>query len=323
MVRLQTLDLRIGVRVPASQPIQADILRKSFDLKTMKTLAAFSLLLISGILLFAQEKTEMFDKAPPAVDEALRARVDQYYHAFMEGKFKEAYLLVSDESQDAFLESDKDRYKACETIKIRYSDDFTKASVIESCKTDWKWHGVITPTTFPITSSWKIVDGKWFWYYVRPTQAPFPFSPTGFINVPPADAADKDNASVVPKDFKAAAMGIMSQVSVDKMAVRLRPDEASHDAIRIHNGMPGVIKLQLDELVVPGLKITLGKTELAANQETTVSFDYRLDNPGIACVDCAKKLKGTSPVTLRVMPTGQTFTFAVTFGPPQVPGAKQ
>jgi hypothetical protein len=288
----------------------------------MRTLAVSSLLLVSGILVFAQDSKEMFDKAPPAIDQALRARIDQYYHAFMEGKFKEAYLLVSEESQDAFLESDKDRYKACETIKIRYSDDFTKAVVIESCKTDWKWHGVITPTTFPITSSWKIVDGKWFWYYVRPTQAPFPFSPTGFINVPPADAADKDNASVVPKDFRAAAQGILAAVSVDKLAVRLRPDEASHDVVHLHNGMPGVIKLQLDQLVVPGLSISLGKTELSANQDTTVSFDYRLDNPGIACVDCAKKLKGTSSVTLRVMPTGQTFTIAVTFGPP-VPGAKQ
>jgi hypothetical protein len=323
MVRLQTLDLRIGVRVPASQPTQADILRKSFELKTMRTLALSSLLLISGILGLAQDPKEMFDKAPPAIDEALRARVDQYYHAFMQGKFKEAYLLVSEESQDAFLEADKDRYKACETIKIRYSDDFTKAVVIESCKTDWKWHGVITPTTFPITSSWKIVDGKWFWYYVRPTQAPFPFSPTGFITVPPADAADKDSASVVPKDLKAAAQGILAQVSLDKMAVHLRPDEASHDVVHIHNGMPGVIKLQLDQLVVPGLTITLGKTELTANQETTVSFDYRLDNPGIACVDCAKKLKGTSTVTLRVIPTGQTFTLAVTFATPQVPGAKQ
>ncbi len=28
MVRLQTLDLRIGVRVPASQPIEVDILQE-------------------------------------------------------------------------------------------------------------------------------------------------------------------------------------------------------------------------------------------------------------------------------------------------------
>ena len=80
--------------------------------------------------------------------------------------------------------------------------------------------------------------------------------------------------------------------------------------------MPGVIKLQVDQLAIPGLKITLGKTELAAKDETTVLFDYRLDDPGISCVDCAKKLRGTSTVALRITPTGQTFSIAIVFGPP-------
>jgi hypothetical protein len=397
MVRLQTLDLRIGVRVPASQPTQVDILRKNFDRKTMRTLTPSSLearttqrpatlfshrwmrpalcaflearttqrpalcaflearttqrpalcaflearttqrpatlfshrwmrpalcaalLLVSGLLGLAQDSTEYFDKAPAPIDEALRARIDQYYHAFMAGKYKDAYVLVADESQDAFLEADKEQYRGCETIKIRYSDNFTKASVVESCQGEWKWHGVITPTTFAIPSSWKIVDGKWFWLYVRPVKAPFPFSPTGFITVPPAEAEaakDATAASIVPKDLRATAQGILSKVTVDKQTVYIPPDESSHDVIRVHNAMPGVIKLQMDQLAVPGLKITVGKTDLAANEETTVSFDYRLDDPGIACVDCAKKLRGTSVVALHVIPTGQVFSINVVFGPP-------
>jgi hypothetical protein len=35
MVRLQTLDLRIGVRVPASQPKQVDILKEEFQTKDL------------------------------------------------------------------------------------------------------------------------------------------------------------------------------------------------------------------------------------------------------------------------------------------------
>src|SRR5271169_3408696 len=150
----------------------------------MRTLALTSILLLSGILGLAQN-SEQLDKAPPEVEEALRARVDEYYHAFMEGKFKKAYLLVAEDSADAFLEADKQQYKACETIKIRYSDNFTKATVVESCKGEWKWHGTVTPTTFPVTSSWKIEDGKWCWSYVKPTQVPSPFSPTGFVPIPP------------------------------------------------------------------------------------------------------------------------------------------
>lgn len=279
----------------------------------MKTLALSSLLLVSGIFGLAQD-SEQLDKAPPAVDEALRARVDQYYHAFMEGKFKAAYVLVADDSQDAFLAADKQQYKACETIKIRYSDNFTKATVVESCKGEWRWHGVITPTTFPVTSSWKIEDGKWCWTYVKPTQVPSPFSPTGFVPVP-ADTPPNGGVGI-PKDFRSAAQTILSKVTLSKPGVRLRPDESSEDVIRVHNAMPGVIKLQMDQLAVPGLKITLGKSDLGANEETTVTFEYRLDDPGIACVDCAKKIRGTPVVALHIIPTGQIFSIPVVFAPP-------
>jgi hypothetical protein len=284
----------------------------------MRTLALSSLLLLSGLLGLAQDSTELVDKAPPPIEEALRARVAQYYQAFVAGKYKDAYLLVADDSQDAFLEADKEQYRGAETIKIQYSDNFTKAIVVENCKVEWKWHGMITPTTFPITSNWKIVDGKWFWYYVRPTKAAFPFSPTGFIAVPPAGAADtrKDSTTLMPGDLKGTVQGILAQVSLDKQTVHLDPNESSHDVIRVRNSMPGVIKLQVDQLAVAGLKITLGKTELAAKEETTVLFEYRLDDPGIACVDCAKKLRGTSTVALRVQPTGQVFSIAIAFGPP-------
>src|SRR5580704_18066520 len=101
-------------------------------MKTMRTLALFPIglvsgVLVSGMLALAQDSADMVDKAPPPVEAALRARIDQYYHAFMAGKYKEAYLLVADDSQDAFLETDKQPYKSCDTLKIRYSEDFTKA----------------------------------------------------------------------------------------------------------------------------------------------------------------------------------------------------
>lgn len=279
----------------------------------MRTITLSSLLLVSGFLGLAQSPADQADKAPPAVDEALRARVNQYYQAFMAGKFKDAYSLVADDSQDAFLVADKDQYKACETINVRYSDNFTKATVLESCKTDWVWHGVRTPTTFPITSTWKIADGKWFWFYVRPTQAPFPFSPTGFIPVPSEEEMAKANA--IPRDMQGAAKNILSKITLDKRSVHLLPDQTSHDVVQIHNGMPGEIKLEMDHLAIPGLKTTLGKSTLAANEDTTLTFEYNLDSTDIACVDCAKKIKGTPFAALHVIPTGQIFNISIYFGP--------
>jgi hypothetical protein len=281
----------------------------------MRTLALSSLMLISGLLGLAQDSKEQLDKAPPPIDEALRTRVEQYYQAFIAGKFKDAYLLVADDSQDAFIGSSKEQYKSCETIKTQYSDNFTKATVVESCKADWRWQGHVTLTTFPVASTWKIVDGKWFWFYVKPTQMQSPFSPTGFVPVPSAETTPK-NGPAIPADLKSAAQSILSKVSVDKQNVGLRLDESSQDVIHVHNGMPGIIKLQMDPLTapLPGLKITIAKTELKANDETTVSFEYRLDDPAIACAGCAKA-QGTKVFPLHVIPTGQTFPIAVTFGP--------
>src|SRR5579862_6600434 len=105
----------------------------------MRTFACSALLLAFTFVAFAQKATDWVDQAPPEVEQALRARVEQYYNAFIAGKFKEAYLLVADDSQDAFLVADKAQYKSCETVKRRYADSFSKASVLESCKSDWNF----------------------------------------------------------------------------------------------------------------------------------------------------------------------------------------
>jgi hypothetical protein len=291
----------------------------------MRTIAFGSLLLVSGMLAVAQAPKNPQEQAPPpGVDQALRERVTRYYQAFVEAKYKDAYVLVDDDSQDAFLAADKEQYKACNIATIAYSDNFTKATVVESCTGEWIWHGHRTPSTFPVTSVWKAKDGKWFWTYVRPTQMPFPFSPTGFITIPqnyeqkgasPRDASSKDPSQKdvvdvpgLPKDLHAATLNILSKVSVDKETVRLLPDKASQDVVRIHNGMPGEIRLSTDSLatVVPGLKISLAKNRLSANEETTLTFDY---TP-------TAKVSGVPLVVVHVSPTGQDFNITILFSPP-------
>jgi hypothetical protein len=291
----------------------------------MRTLAIASLLLMSGLLGLAQDSSELLDKAPPAIDEALRARVDQFYQAFVAGKYKDAYLLVEDASQNAFLEADKQQYRGCETLRTRYSDNFTKAVVVVSCRSEWKWHGIVTPTTFPITSHWVIENGMWCWHYVKPTQIQFPFSPTGFVPVPTEETEVKPGAPAIPADMQGAARNILAQVSLDKRAVHVRPDQSSEDVIHVRNGMPGMITLTLEHYSIPGLNITIGKTQLQAHEETTVRFAWRLDDPAVLCPDCVKKTSGEATVQLKVAPTGQTFSIKIAFDsapptiPPQVP----
>ncbi len=278
----------------------------------MKTLAVSSLLLLSSFAAFGQNASEVFDKAPPAIDEALRARVGQFYQAFVAGKFKQAYLLVADDSQDKFFELSKDEYKSFEIVRINYSDKFTKAAVVTAIKSEWRFHGAGTLTTFPLTSNWEVIDGEWYWHYVKPTTVASPFSPSGFIPLP-ADstaAAGAKPASAMPNDIAGAAQRILSEVSVDKSAVRLRADETSGDVVHVRNGMPGSVSLKLDNPDIPGLKVTLGQTNLPAHQETTIRFEWSVDNPAKTQV---QTMSGHPVVQLHILPTGQVFPISVAF----------
>jgi hypothetical protein len=276
----------------------------------MKTLAFWSLLLLCGLTAFGQNPSDLFDKAPPAIDEALRAQVGKFYQAFIAGKFKEAYLLVADDSQDKFFELPKEQYKGCEVIKVNYTENFTKAAVVTSCKSDWRFHGSTVLTTFPLTSNWEVVEGQWLWHYEKPTMVASPFSPTGFVPVP-ADSTP-NSAALVPKDIPAAAQAILAKVTVDKPSVHLRVSEASQDVVHVRNEMAGPVKLKLDQPALAGLTVTVEKTELKAHEETTIAFEWRLD-------DAAKIVDLRKTILLHIEPTRQVFPITILFDntPPQ------
>jgi hypothetical protein len=276
----------------------------------MKTLAFWSLLPLSGLAAFGQNPSDLFDKAPPAIDEALRAQVGKFYQAFIAGKFKEAYLLVADDSQDKFFELSKEQYKGCEIIKVHYTENFTKAAVVTSCKADWRFHGTVVLTTFPLTSNWEVVEGQWLWHFEKPTMVASPFSPTGFVPVP-ADSTPNPTA-LVPKDIPGAAKAILAKVTLDKPSVSLRSYEASQDVVHVRNDMPGQVKPKLDKPTQAGLTVTVGKTDLNAHEETTIVFEWRLD-------EAAKNVSGRTTVLLHIQPTTQVFPITVLFDntPPQ------
>jgi hypothetical protein len=156
---------------------------------------------------------------------------------------------------------------------------------------------------------------------VKPASVPFPFSPTGFVSVQPNAQADPAAKPVpaIPANPMEAAKSILSKVRLDKTAIKLLGYETSKDELRLINEMPGQISLSLDPVAFPGLKITPGKTTLQANEQTTILFEYRLDDATITCGDCAKRVKATLTARLHIQPTGQIFPITVTFGiPPEL-----
>ena len=82
---------------------------------------------LGAVCLFGQAATDLFQKAPPAVDEALRARISKFFQAHIDGKFRQAEVLVAEDSKDFFYSANKPKYLGFEIKEIAYSENFTKA----------------------------------------------------------------------------------------------------------------------------------------------------------------------------------------------------
>lgn len=248
------------------------------------------------------------DAAPKEVESALRARVEQFYQASVSGKFKQALLLVADDSLDHFLEEGSSKVESCETVKITFSTDFTTAEVLEKCKGNIHFHGLEQRPSIPITTRWKIIDGQWFWYWVQPEIVTTPFGPSKYNS----DGKPAADAPQLP-DARRLSAGIYESVKLDRHSVNLSTSEVSQDAIYVTNGLPGGISLLLPTTNQPGLRIVADKTELGAGEKAKILFKYDVNDPAIACFDCLKKLHGPVMTELRIIPTGQVFPISINF----------
>src|SRR5262249_13083166 len=129
---------------------------------------------------FAQNPADLFEKAPPAVDEALHARVREFYQLHVDKKFRQAERLVADDTKDLFYAMEKPNYYSFEIRRIEYSDNFTKAKVLTVCEMTILVVGFADkPVKVPIPSRWKLVDGHWYWYVDQEELKETPF---GVVN---------------------------------------------------------------------------------------------------------------------------------------------
>ena len=262
----------------------------------------------------ATQPAEPAEPAPPEVDAALRERVQKFYQAFVSGKFSAAFEVVAEDNRDEFIGSSKDTYKACETAKIAYSEHFAKAAVTESCKGDWRWHGRSMAVTMPLTSFWKVIDGKWYWYSVKQLVYETPF---GKMSPGPGDGSTSQGArSLIPSDPKALAANILKQVTIDKTEVHIDSSHVSTEEIRVSNGMPGRVQIKIDDVGQPGLSVKADKTQLMGKDTARILVRYDPNDPALMCSDCSKRMDGTAVATVHVSPTGQVFQIKIVFERP-------
>ena len=259
-----------------------------------------ALIVFSG--LWAQTPGNVFEKAPPGVDDALRDRIGKFYQAHVDRKFRQADQYVAEDSKDTFFAANKPACLSYRVDKIIYTDNFRKAKATVFCKQRVMAPGFpATPMDVPLPDTWKLENGEWFWYLDLTAGRETPF---GFRKPAPEGAAEAAPDVAAAMAAAPTVEAIWKSVQADKQAVRLSSKQYSTDEVTISNRMPGVINLSLEGAVSPGVRVKLDRTEVKAGEKAIVAFRFQ---PG----DVAPPKQGQ--VGVRVQPTNQLIPIEIEF----------
>lgn len=287
----------------------------------MVAMRRFVLLLLTASLAAAQEPaaaTGAGEQAPKEIDDALRARVTQFYQAHVDRKWRLALDVVAEDSQDYFLEKQKPDYYGFMITGIAYSDDFTRAIVSVTCDTDVFLMGQgRSRLKAPLSSQWKLENGQWYWFASRPTERGTPFGTIKSNSgaTPEAAAGTPGGGAALPAGLAAAmakgaagvgAVANRRAVTADKTTIILDAGKPSSDVITLSNGLDGAVGLEVAVIETPGLTARAEKQFIPAGGSTRVVFDYKPSDP-----------PSVGKVYVRVLPIGPVFQVKVTFDPPQ------
>lgn len=270
---------------------------------TTMSRAYVGLLLVSA--LWAQNPGDLLDKAPPDVEEALRARITAFYQAHVDRKFRQADDYVAQDTKDFYYEANKPGYLAFEIGKITYADNFTKAKAIVNCKISFPLPGFGDgPVIAPVPSTWKVENGQWYWYVDQTVGRESPFGV-----LPPA--AGTSPGGSLPGGFPSLAAAMASgpnievlrkSVRADKDAVQLSAKTESSDEVTISSKLPGNISLQLEVPKTPGLEVVLDRTDLKTGEQAKLTFRSQPQKVPVA---------RTTEVRVLVIPTNQVIPITV------------
>ena len=273
---------------------------------------------ISSLLFFtvccglaaAQPASDTFDKAPPAIEDALRARVQAFYQAHVDGKFRKADDYVAEDSKDTFFAAEKTRYKSCDVSSVRFEEDFTKATVVTACKTEMFFHGEKFPVTVPFSSRWKVENGDWFWYYVASNQKESPFG-----TLTAGRESEHGRAPIVPPDMNKLAQQILSKVTIDRDEVTVEQDHDSRQEVHLKNDMMGAIQVSTDPTGLPGLTVRAEKAQVNPGEEVTIIIEFNFDDPEINCRPCLVNPGVKPPMTVNIhtSPIQRDFPIKISF----------
>ncbi|HEY1341459.1 MAG TPA: hypothetical protein VGF59_28305, partial [Bryobacteraceae bacterium] len=184
---------------------------------------------------YAQNPDNPFEKVPEDVDKALRARITEFFQDHVDGQFRKAEALVAEDTKDLYYSQNKPKYLSFEIARIIYSDNFTKAAATVMCEQIIMFPGFAgKPMKVPTNSTWKLENGKWYWYIDPAVLRRFPFGPAAGSEAAKTAAAGGANptapagaTSPLPSfsSIPTSADFVLHKLKADKQEIELAGSE--------------------------------------------------------------------------------------------------
>jgi hypothetical protein len=224
----------------------------------------------AGTVLAQDDPLKRLEAAPPAIDSALRERVQHFYQAFVDAKFRRADEVVHEDSKDFFFTARKQQYKAFSITSVTYRNNFQEAEVMTLVDADMP-----TPMTgplamkLPMTTQWKLDQGKW-WWYVKEEVINTPFGQyKRDPNAPVAQKPPTEGERLNP--FAQAA-----QMKVQPSPVILEAGNSWKSVAKLANTLSGSVELEME--LAPearGLNARLSKSSLGVGEAAEITLEYK------------------------------------------------
>jgi len=251
-----------------------------------------AILLFAGVV-FAQGNDPFKPKPPAEVDQALRARIQEFFDLHIKGQYRKAEELVAEDTKDYFYTRDKPKYLSCEISKIDYLENFTKAVAVVTCERYIMMPGFSDrPMKVPGTNTFKLENGKWVWYVDQDALLNTPFGrmkPGAFPNSGATPAPPSLNNIPTSGDF------LMKQVKMEPQSVQLKVGATAEVAIT--NGAPGPVDLVVNGPLA-GIEAKFDQSNVKSGAKATLTLH-------------AVKGAKSGDLTVAVEPTTQVLTVQV------------
>jgi hypothetical protein len=229
---------------------------------------------------------EVFEKAPPGVEEALRERLALFYQCQVDGTFRKGEQYVAEESKDRYYNGRHQKYFGYEVIKIKFSDDFSSAQVTVLANVDLHFQGVVVRAPMPFTANWKLENGVWCWYVPIPKPGEIQHTPFGDVRTPdPKDvkAEEPGDITEIGKRFADPARALarfQSSPQLSKAIAFLTLDGKYRDEIYFTNPSKVPFKFHIDNDLPPGITVEPMSGEVKPRDGVKLTISYNQQGRG-------------------------------------------